>query len=149
MSWASTAAPKRCAPPGGLPPEARRRAATLRLVTALDQTDDLMVDWPALGRAAYGDRLRTLAEDGLSAATAATAEIDPDLPIQQLLVLGSPAAVLIEQSQNGELLVVGDRGRGRIGSALAGSVALGVAARSTCPAVVVRGTLPRCTAHGG
>jgi nucleotide-binding universal stress UspA family protein len=123
-------------------PEARRRGATLRLVSALDQTDDLVIDWPALGRAAYGDRLRAAAEDGLSAAAAAAAELDPDLPIEQRLVIGFPAGVLIEQSHHGELLVVGDRGRGRIGSALAGSVALGVAARSVCPVVVVRGAQP-------
>jgi nucleotide-binding universal stress UspA family protein len=36
--------------------------------------------------------------------------------------------------------VVGDRGRGRATSALAGSVAVGVAAHSACPVVVVRGT---------
>jgi nucleotide-binding universal stress UspA family protein len=47
--------------------------------------------------------------------------------------------VLVEQSRDAELLVVGDRGHGRIASALAGSVAVGVAAHSACPVVVVRG----------
>jgi nucleotide-binding universal stress UspA family protein len=47
--------------------------------------------------------------------------------------------VLHEHSKAAELLVVGDSGRGRIASALVGSVALSVAARAACPVVVVRG----------
>ena len=39
-------------------PEARRRRAALRLVTAFAWTDDRMVGWPGLGQTAYGDRLR-------------------------------------------------------------------------------------------
>jgi nucleotide-binding universal stress UspA family protein len=50
--------------------------------------------------------------------------------------------VLLERSQTAELLVVGDHGRGRIASAVAGSVAVSVAARSACPVVVVRGAIP-------
>ena len=120
-------------------PEARRREATLRLISALDQADDRMLGWPKLGQPAYDDRLRVVAEDDLNTAAAAAAELDPDLSIEQHLVLGFPAGVLVQESQDGQLLVVGDRGRGRISSALAGSVALGVAARSICPVVVVRG----------
>ncbi len=47
-------------------PEARRRRATLRLVTAFAWTDDRMVGWPGLGQTAYGDRLRAFAENGLT-----------------------------------------------------------------------------------
>jgi nucleotide-binding universal stress UspA family protein len=122
-------------------PEARRRRATLRLVTALAWTDDRMVGWPGLG-VEYGDRLRAAAEHALAGAAAAATELDPDLPVEQDLVVGVPGGVLVEQSQDAELLVVGDRGLGRIGSALAGSVAVGLAARSACAVVVVRGAEP-------
>jgi nucleotide-binding universal stress UspA family protein len=121
-------------------PEARRRRATLRLVTAFAWTDDRMVGWPGLGQTAYGDRLRAFAENGLTAAADVATELDPDLPVERDLVLGFPGVVLVEQSRGAELLVVGDRGRGRAISALAGSVAVGVAAHSACPVVVVRGT---------
>jgi len=121
-------------------PEARRRRATLRLVTAFAWTDDRMVGWPGLGQTAYGDRLRAFAENGLTAAADVATELDPELPVERDLVLGFPGGVLVEQSRGAELLVVGDRGRGRATSALAGSVAVGVAAHSACPVVVVRGT---------
>jgi nucleotide-binding universal stress UspA family protein len=122
-------------------PEARRRRATLRLTSALAWTDDRMVGWPGLSTD-YGDRLRAAAEHGLTAAAAAAAELDPDLPVERELVIAFAAGALVEQSQDAELLVVGGRGRGRINAALAGSVAVGVAARAACPVVVVRGAQP-------
>lgn len=123
-------------------PEARCRRAVLRLVTALAWTDDRMVGVPGLGQAPYGQYLRTAAEHGLAAAEAAALEADPDLPVERELVLGFPGGVLLERSQTAEMLVVGDRGRGRIASAVAGSVAISVATRSGCPIVVVRGAEP-------
>lgn len=123
-------------------PEARRRRATLRLVTAFAWTDDRMVGWPGLGQAAYGERLHAVAEHGLAAAAVAAADLDPDLPVEQHLARGFPGRVLCEQSEDAELLVVGDHGRGRITSALVGSVAVGVAAHAACPVVVVRGAEP-------
>jgi hypothetical protein len=69
-------------------PEARRRRATLRLVTAFAWTDDRMVGWPGLGQTAYGDRLRAFAENGLTAAADVATELDPELPVERDLVLG-------------------------------------------------------------
>ena len=123
-------------------PEARRRQAVLQLVTALAWTEDPMVGLPALSKAPYGQYLREAAEKGLVAAADVAAEVDPDVPVERELVLGFPAGVLLERSQTAELLVVGDHGRGRIASAVAGSVAVSVAARSACPVVVVRGAIP-------
>ena len=123
-------------------PEARRRRAVLRLITALAWTNDQMAGLPGMGAAPYGAYLRRGAENGLAAAAVAAAEVDPDVPVEQDLVVGFPGGVLHEQSQTAELLVVGDSGRGRIASALAGSVAIGVVARSACPVVVVRGGTP-------
>jgi len=123
-------------------PEARRRRAVLHLVTALAWTEDRLVGLPGLGQAPYGQYLRTAAEHGLAAAEAAALEADPDLPVERELALSFPAGLLLERSQTAELLVIGDHGRGRIASAVAGSVAISVAARSTCPIVVVRGPEP-------
>jgi nucleotide-binding universal stress UspA family protein len=114
----------------------------LQLVTALAWTEDPMVGLPALSKAPYGQYLREAAEKGLAAAADVATEVDPDVPVERELVLGFPAGVLLERSQTAELLVVGDHGRGRIASAVAGSVALSVAARSACPVVVVRGAIP-------
>jgi nucleotide-binding universal stress UspA family protein len=123
-------------------PEARRRQAALRLVTAFAWTEDRLVGQPGLGQAPYGQYLRTAAEHGLAAASAVATELDPDLLVERELLLGFPGGVLVEQSRNADLLVIGDRGRGRISSALAGSVAIGVAAHAACPVVVVRGAPP-------
>jgi len=123
-------------------PEARRRRAVLHLVTALAWTEDRLVGLPGLGQAPYGQYLRTAAEHGLAAAEAAALKADPDLPVERELALSFPAGLLLERSQTAELLVIGDHGRGRIASAVAGSVAISVAARSTCPIVVVRGPEP-------
>ncbi len=123
-------------------PEARRRQAALRLVTAFAWTEDRLVGLPGLGQAPHGQYLRTAAERGLAAAAAAATELDPDLQVERELILGFPGGVLVDQSQTAELLVIGDRGRGRISSALAGSVAIGVAAHAACPVVVVRGAPP-------
>jgi nucleotide-binding universal stress UspA family protein len=120
-------------------PEARRRKAVLRLITAFAWTDDQLVGLPGIGPAPYGEHLREAAVKGLAAAAAAAAKIDPDVPVEQELVCGFPGSVLHEQSTTAELLVVGDSGRGSIASALVGSVALSVAAKSACPVVVVRG----------
>ena len=123
-------------------PEARRRQAVLQLVTALAWTEDPMVGLPSLSKAPYGQYLREAAEKGLAAAADVATEVDPDVPVEREVVLSFPAGALLERSQAAELLVVGDHGRGRIASAVAGSVALSVAARSACPVVVVRGAIP-------
>ena len=123
-------------------PEARRRQAVLQLVTALAWTEDPLDGLPGLEQAQYVQYLREAAEKGLAAAADVATEVDPDVPVERELVLGFPAGVLLERSQTAELLVVGDHGRGRIASAVAGSVAVSVAARSACPVVVVRGAIP-------
>jgi len=123
-------------------PEARRRRAVLRLVTAFPWTDDRMVGIPWLGKSAYGDRLQATAQRALAAATAVVSTLDPDLLVESELVVGYPTDVLVEQSRSAELIVVGEHGRGRLVLLLAGSVAVGVAAHAACPVVVVRGGGP-------
>lgn len=49
-----------------------------------------------------------------------------------------PQDLLLECSEELDVLVVGNRGRGHLSAALLGSVSFAVAARSACPVVVVR-----------
>jgi nucleotide-binding universal stress UspA family protein len=54
--------------------------------------------------------------------------------------LGSPAAQIVEASNDADLVVMGSRGRGRLTGGLLGSTSYAVAAHAHCPVVVVRPT---------
>ena len=60
-------------------------------------------------------------------------------PIERRVVQGAPSPVLIEASQDADLLVVGSRGRGGFAGLLLGSVSQQCAHHATCPVVIVRG----------
>jgi nucleotide-binding universal stress UspA family protein len=116
--------------------EAVRRQAELHLVAAILWSDDQL---PALGRDRTGDVLRHLAELSLDGAEVAAAEAAPGVVAVRREIVGYPPSVLRDVGRDADVLVVGDRGRGRIASVLAGSVAVALAAHATCPVVVVRG----------
>ena len=58
--------------------------------------------------------------------------------VSQQVVMGHPARVLLDASEDAALLVVGSRGRGGFKGMLLGSVSQQVIARAACPVVVVR-----------
>jgi nucleotide-binding universal stress UspA family protein len=60
-----------------------------------------------------------------------------DVEIDQRVIQGSPAAVLVEESQDADLLVVGSRGHGGFAQLLLGSVSQQCAHHSECPVVIV------------
>ena len=66
----------------------------------------------------------------------------PDVPVEVLALGGSPGHVLVEQSRDADLLVVGHRGRGGFRSALLGSVGLQCVLYASVPVTVVRPVKP-------
>ena len=63
---------------------------------------------------------------------------EPPVLVQPHVRQGNPAQVLIEQSADADLLVVGTRGHGGFRGLVLGSVSQHVAGYAKCPVVVVR-----------
>jgi nucleotide-binding universal stress UspA family protein len=59
--------------------------------------------------------------------------------VQTKVAYGHPAPVLVEESQQADLLVVGNRGHGKFTGMLVGSVSIHCVTNAACPVVVVRG----------
>lgn len=80
---------------------------------------------------------RTRRED-LDKAIAATFGDPPPVAVESVVVYGHPAQVLLEQSRDADLLVVGSRGHGGFSGMLLGSVSTHCVTHATCPVTVVR-----------
>jgi nucleotide-binding universal stress UspA family protein len=64
----------------------------------------------------------------------------PTVDVTGRIVPGPPAAVLVDESRQADLLVVGDFGHNAIDGSVIGSVAIHVAQHGSCPVLVIRGT---------
>lgn len=117
--------------------EARARGWPLRVVHAYE--------WPYLDLPSepHGEPLRLAAERMLEAAAGQAARTDPQVPVTRSLVAGRPATVLITESKQAGLVVLGHRGSGGFAELLAGSIAVQTAAHGGCPVLVFRGTSDR------
>ncbi|HEY2313239.1 MAG TPA: universal stress protein [Streptosporangiaceae bacterium] len=126
--------------------EAMRWAAAY--ATATRATIDAVLSWhypAAVGVAArvaakpVDDDVRTsmlaVMEKALTEVFGTTA---PD-NVHTKITYGHPAVVLVDESQNADLLVVGNRGQGAFAGMLTGSVSTHRVSNAHCPVVVVRG----------
>jgi nucleotide-binding universal stress UspA family protein len=119
--------------------EARLRGASLRAIHA----------WPppytgagfGFTESAYrADELSELRSAAESALDLTIEEAIPDageVEIERRVIEGAPAGVLVDQSRNAELLVVGSRGLGGFRGLLLGSVSQQCAHHAACPVVIV------------
>ena len=69
-----------------------------------------------------------------------------DVPVQVRAVPGTPGQVLVDQSRDADMLVVGHRGRGGLRSTVLGSVGLQCVLHATVPVTVVRSAPQPATA---
>jgi nucleotide-binding universal stress UspA family protein len=84
-----------------------------------------------------GSRVRALVDDVRSDPAVSAVPGTGDVSTHITILVGSPAALLVDASSAADLLVVGSRGRGAAGTVLLGSVALHCVTHAHCPAVVV------------
>jgi nucleotide-binding universal stress UspA family protein len=120
--------------------EARLRQARLRVVHAWQfgyiGTTGMEGALPAVGGEL--DEFRRTAAAELDAIVA-EADADADeVEIEKRIHQGSAASVLIDESREADLLVVGSRGHGGFASLMLGSVSQQCAHHATCPVVIVR-----------
>ncbi|GAY07338.1 universal stress protein [Pseudonocardia sp. N23] len=119
--------------------EAARRGASVCLVAATQWAVASPVGVTALGQQSLRVALVEAAEDTLAEAAAEVRRTAPGVAVQTEVRPGAPAPVLLAESEQAELVVLGCRGLGGFAGLLAGSVTISVAASARCPVVVVRG----------
>jgi nucleotide-binding universal stress UspA family protein len=120
--------------------EAKLRRATLRVVNAWRYgTIGTGIDGfypPAVG--ADVSELRAAAERALDDTLREPLRDIESVEIERRVVEGPPASVLVNQSRDADLLVVGSRGHGGFTELLLGSVSQQVSHHADCPVVIVR-----------
>ncbi|WP_370413659.1 universal stress protein [Streptomyces fradiae] len=94
------------------------------------------VGWSASGVDAAFDPQQ--ARQAVSDEIRAVMDQSGDVPFEEHVAPGNPAAVLTEASVGADLLVVGSRGRGGFASLLLGSVSQQCAVHASCPVAIVR-----------
>lgn len=120
--------------------EARLRHATLRAVHTW-QFGSIGVSGiegfsPVVG-ADLGD-LRRTAEVALDAVLHEVVPTTNGVVVERRVVEGAPATVLVDESRQADLLVVGSRGHGGFAGLLLGSVSQQCAHHAACPVAIVR-----------
>jgi nucleotide-binding universal stress UspA family protein len=97
------------------------------------------VQFSSAGVAALGDAAQLMGEVGARIRTQVDALPD-DISVTSIVVAGHPANVILARLSEGrhDLLVMGTRGLGRVGSALLGSVSQAVLHKAQVPVLVVR-----------
>jgi nucleotide-binding universal stress UspA family protein len=90
---------------------------------------------------AVGGELRDFRDAAEAPLDATLREAIPDagdVKLERRVVEGAPAAVLVEDSRDADLLVVGSRGHGGFAQLLLGSVSQQCAHHAKCPVVIAR-----------
>ncbi len=119
--------------------EAAHHGASLTVVTAWHlPTLPMSPPFGALGEDGYDSQPKRNALAVLNELVAGLEAREPAVDVRTSIAEGSPAKVLIERSQECDLLVVGSRGLEGFAGMLLGSVSQHVVAHAHCPVVVVK-----------
>jgi nucleotide-binding universal stress UspA family protein len=97
--------------------------------TAYATARQFLVDWEAV---------ETRERETLAERLAGWQEKYPDVAVRRIVTGGRPAARLLEAAGDGQLLVVGSRGRGGFAGMLLGSTSQALIHHAPCPLMVIR-----------
>ncbi len=132
----------------GSPASAMAMAWAARYARAMGATVRAVLAWhypAAAGPAPIGVAPAVVAGDieqarreDLEKAIAATFGDPPSVKVEPKVVYGHPSQVLIDESRDADLLVVGSRGHGGFTGMLLGSVSTHCVTHAACPVTVVR-----------
>jgi nucleotide-binding universal stress UspA family protein len=131
--------------------EAARRGSGVRVVWAIPETGYWAAAYgmtPALA-GELGRDLEKAGREMVEAVVADRGEALAGVPVDVLAVSGPAAAVLVGQAAEADLLVVGHRGLGGLGSAVLGSVGLQCVLHAPTPVTVVPHPHTGAHAHAG
>ena len=119
--------------------EAKLRHAKLRVVHTWQYGTIGAVDggsfYPAVG--ADLREVREAAKQALEQTVRKSLQDTDSVEVEQRVVEGPPAGVLVDDSRDADLLVVGSRGHGGFAGLMLGSVSQQVAHHAACPVVIV------------
>ena len=112
--------------------EASRRNVGLVALHAWSDAD--VSDWPGIDWSAT----QSTAEEVLAERLAGWQDQYPDVQVNRIVVRDKPARQLVQRSEDAQLVVVGNRGRGGFAEMLVGSVGESVAQMARVPVIVAR-----------
>ena len=116
--------------------EADIRNAPLRVVAAVQGVPPVEL-WGASAPARVSEEELARARSQTESALTAASQSHPGVSAEVVAVLGHPSAVLIQESLDAALVVVGATGVGGFFRTLLGSVSTAVVGRASCPVAIV------------
>jgi nucleotide-binding universal stress UspA family protein len=120
--------------------EAVLRGAGVRVVAAAPEADYWATSYglsPSLLDEITAD-LEKSAQAMVDEVVRRRGDVVAEVPVSVSVLGGAPGRVLVDQSRDADMLVVGHRGRGGIRSAVLGSVGLQCVLHATVPVMVIR-----------
>jgi nucleotide-binding universal stress UspA family protein len=128
--------------------QARRRGRPVTVVHAVGAQEAVWTDQSGADNRPGTDHTRATAQGLLDEAAAEVQRRAPGVEVRDLLRVADPRDVLLELSQEAEMLVLGSRGRGMVRSLLLGSVGVALTRHAACPVVVLRPSNPGLVRNG-
>ncbi|MDO4611204.1 universal stress protein [Corynebacterium sp.] len=114
-----------------------KRGEPLRLVSSYSMPQFLYAEGMVPPRELYDD-LEAETMEKIEEATKVAVDFMPDVEISHQIEEGSPIDMLLDLSEQCDMIVMGSRGLGGLSGMVMGSVSAAVVSHAKCPVVVVR-----------